>query len=118
MFPTDNAASSSRLKSFTVLKLTQDGLDWVTWKMQTIAMLASNKGVMRHLNGMIRIPNKILTYLDSHIISEDEQDALEKAEKCWDKYHQHEAQIMAQVFTMILESLLIEVVGLSKNRCC
>ena len=27
-----------------------------------ISMLASNKGVIQHLNGMIRIPNKILTY--------------------------------------------------------
>ena len=72
-------------------------------------MLASKKGVMQHLNGSIRIPNEILTYLDSHIISKDKEDALEKAEKRWDEYHQCEAQIMAQVFTTIPESLLIEV---------
>ena len=70
-----------------VPKLAWDGLNWVTWKTQTIATLALNKGVMRHLNGMIRIPNEILTYLDSHVISEDEEDALEKAEKHWDEYH-------------------------------
>ena len=70
-----------------VPKLTQDGSNWVTWKMQMIAMLALNKGVMQHLNRTIRILNEILTYPDSHIISKDEEDALEKAEKCWDEYH-------------------------------
>ena len=40
---------------------------------------------------------------------EDEEDHLEKAEKCWDDYNQCEATVKAQIFTTIPDSLLIKI---------
>ena len=74
-------------------------------------MLRLNKGVMRHLNGTVRVPDP----LPAHAISKSEE-VYDKAEKCWDDYHQREALIKAQIYTMIPEVLLIEVRKLSTAK--
>ena len=38
------------------------------------------------LDGSAQQPSKIPVYTPTHVISKDEEEALEKAEKCWDKY--------------------------------
>ena len=81
-----------------------------------LATLVSNKGVMQHLNGLAQQPSKIPVYAATHIITEDKEDALEKAEKCWDEYHQQEVLIQAQIFTIIHKSLLIKVWKLTTAR--
>ena len=43
---------------------------------------------MRHLNGLARQPSKSLVYAAAHIITEGEEDSLEKEEKHWDEFHQ------------------------------
>ena len=94
MGPADN---NNGAKGFVIPKLAQDGSNWVTWKTQTLATLRSKKGVMRHLNGTVRVPDP----LPAHAISESEEEAYDKAEKCWDDYYQHEALIKAQIYTTI-----------------
>ncbi|KAF8494487.1 hypothetical protein JB92DRAFT_1139838 [Gautieria morchelliformis] len=56
MGPAEPTMSSSTSKSFVVPKLARDGTNWVTWKSQTLATLASTRGAKRHLEGTARIP--------------------------------------------------------------
>ena len=109
MGPADN---NNGAKGFVIPKLARDGSNWVTWKTQTLATLGSNKGVMRHLNGTVRVPDP----LPAHAISESEEEAYDKAEKRWDDYYQREALIKAQIYTTIPEALLIEVRKLSTAK--
>jgi len=112
----NDTTSNTGTRLFSVPKLACDGSNWITWKTQVLATLASNKGVMQHLNGLAQQLSKIPVYAPTHIISEDKEEALEKAEKCWDEYHQREVLIWAQVFITIPELLLIEVRKLATAR--
>ena len=109
MGPADN---NNGAKGFVIPKLARDGSNWVTWKTQTLATLGSNKGVIRHLNGTVRVPDPLPT----HVITESEDEAYDKAEKRWDDYYQREALIKAQIYTTIPEALLIEIRKLSTAK--
>jgi hypothetical protein len=113
MGPADN---NNGVKGFMVPKLSQDGSNWVTWKTQTLAMLGSNKGVMQHLNGTVRVPDPLPTHDANTVITESEEEAYDKAERHWDDYYQREALIKAQIYTTIPEVLLIEVRKLSTAK--
>ena len=65
MGPADN---NNGAKGFVIPKLAQDGSNWVTWKTQTLATLGSNKGVMRHLNGTVRVPDPLPAHAISFIV--------------------------------------------------
>jgi hypothetical protein len=116
MGPAEPTIPSSNSKSFTVLKLARDGTNWVTWKSQTLAMLASTRGVKRHLEGTARIPPLIPTYPDGHTLTDKEEEDLDALEKRWDDYNQREAAIMAQIFTTVPDSVLIEVRNITIRR--
>ena len=86
----NDTTSNPGMRAFLVPKLACNRFNWVTWKTQVLATLASNKGVMQHLDGSAQQPSNICVYADTHIITEDKEDAIEKGEKCWVKYHQQE----------------------------
>ena len=113
MAPTDTINGA---KGFAVPKLAQDGSNWIAWKTQTLATLGSNRGVLRHLDGTVRVPAPLPTLDVKKGISEEEEEAYEKAEKRWDDYQQREALIMAQIFTTVPEVLLIEIRRLSTAK--
>jgi hypothetical protein len=100
---------SANPKSFVVPKLARDGTNWVIWKSQTLATLATTRGAKWHLDGTVRIPPPIPTYPDGHVLTDKEEEDLEALEKRWDDYHQREATIKAQIFTTVPDSVLIEV---------
>jgi len=66
-------------------------------------------GVNHHIEGTSREPPKIPTFPSNHQLTYDEEDCLEEVEKCWDDYNKCEATVKAQIFMMILDSLLIEI---------
>ena len=74
-----------------------------------MATLGSNRGVLRHLDGTVRVPAPLPILNVKKGISEEEEEAYEKAEKRWDDYQQCEVLIMMQIFTMVPEVLLIEI---------
>ena len=45
-----------------------------------------------------------------------EEEELDAVEKCWDSYNQREATIMAQIFTTVPDSILIEVRNLTTAK--
>ena len=51
----------------------------------------------------------VLVFPTTCPLMSDEEDQLEKAERCWDDYHQREAMVKVQIFTTIPDILLIEV---------
>jgi len=87
MGPGDTTTSTAG-KSYTIPKLTRDGSNWVTWKSQTLAMLAVGQGVICHIEGTARQPPQIPTFPTNCSLTDDEEDRLEKAVKCWDNYNQ------------------------------
>jgi gag-polypeptide of LTR copia-type/Zinc knuckle len=103
-------------KSFVVPKLARDGANWVTWKSQMLVTLSSTRGAKRHLDGTARIPPPIPTYPDGHVLTAEEEEALDELEKRWDDYNQREAIIKAQIFTTIPDSLLIEIRNLKTAK--
>ena len=74
-------------KSFVVPKLARDGTNWVTWKSQTLATLASTRGAKRHLEGTARTPPQIPTYPKGYVLTDKEEGQLDDLEKCWDDYN-------------------------------
>ena len=63
-------------------------MNWVTWKSQTLAMLASTHGAKQHLDGTAQIPPPIPTYPNGHILTDKEEEELDAVEKRWDDYNQ------------------------------
>ena len=47
--------------------------------------------------------------LPTHVTTKSEEEAYDKAERCWDNYYQCEALIKAQIYITIPEALLIEI---------
>ena len=74
-----------------------------------------NKGVQRHLEGTAHVPPPIPMYDPNHHLNEDELEELDIEEK-WDVYNQQEASIKAQILTIILESLAIEIQALDTSK--
>ena len=64
---------------------------------------------MHHIDGTTQAPPPVPVFPSNCPLTDDEEEWLEKAEKCHDDYDQWEAIIKAQIFTSILDSLLIEV---------
>ena len=53
-----------------------------------LATLVSTHGVKWHLEGATRIPPRIPTYPNDHILTDKEEEELDTVEKCWDDYNQ------------------------------
>jgi gag-polypeptide of LTR copia-type len=115
MGPTEPTQSAT-IKSFVVPKLAQDGSNWVTWKSQTLAVLASSRGVMQHVQGMARVPAPLPDNIMELVLMDEMEEELEKLEQQWDDYNQREAMIKAQLFTTIPEGLLIKVQKLATAK--
>ena len=112
MGPSEPTLPGSARKSYIIPKLGQDGSNWITWKIQTLTMLAVSWGVMQHIEGTDREPLVIPTFLASPVswlLMQEEEECLERAEKWWDKYHQCKAMVNAQIFMTVPESLLVEL---------
>ena len=109
MGPVEPVSLTIAGKSFMVPKLAKDGSNWITWKNQTLATLAANHGVMRHIEGTARTPPTIPIAPTGCQLTEEEETKMGNAEKQWDDYHQREVTVKAQVFMTIPEALLIEV---------
>jgi len=88
MGPSNLTTSVTAGKSYMVPKLARDRSNWITWKSQTLTTLAVGWGVTCHIEGTARDPPQIPTFPYNHPLMEDEEDRLEKAEKCWEDYHQ------------------------------
>ena len=106
MGPGKPALPGSATKSYVIPKLARDGSNWITWKMQMLVMLAASHGVTQHIEGTTREPPAIPTFPMSQALTQEEDKCLEWAEKQWDKYHQWEAMVKAQIFTTVPELLL------------
>ena len=88
MGPGNSITSTTAGKSYSVPKLAQDGSNWVTWKSQTLATLAVGQGIICHIEDTARQPPQIPNFPTNHSLTDDEEDHLERVEKCWDDYNQ------------------------------
>ncbi|KIJ37239.1 hypothetical protein M422DRAFT_178285, partial [Sphaerobolus stellatus SS14] len=102
---------TSTSKGYTVPTLLTDGSNWSTWKAKMLEILRATKGVMRHLKGTARKPPPLPTLKEGEQgpLDDDEEEKLEKLEKRWDDYQHREGAIRAQVFSMVPDSILIEI---------
>jgi len=116
MGPGEPVSLTGASKYFVLPKLVKDGSNWITWKSQTLATLATNCGVMRHIEGTVQTPPTIPTTLTGCQLTEEEETKMENMDKRWDYYHQCEAMVKSQVFTTIPEALLIEIQKLTTAK--
>ena len=116
MGPEDSGSSSTKGKPHSIPRLATDGLNWITWKQQTLNTLLSLKGMHRHIQGTIRMPPPIPSYPNSHTLDDDEMEELEKIEEKWDLYNQCEALIEAQILTTIPEATAVEIQSLTTGK--
>ena len=89
------------------------------WKSQKLVTLAASCRVMCHIDGTAQAPPPVPVFPSNCPLTDDEEEQLEKAEKHHDNYDQWEAVIKAQIFTLIPDSLLIEVqkLKMAKEVC-
>ena len=112
----DSGSSSMKVKSHKTPRLATNRSNWITWKQQTLNSLLSSKGVHRHIQGTIRMPPPISSYPNGHTLDDDEMEELEKIEKRWDLYNQHEALIKAQILTTVPEATAVEIHSLATRK--
>ena len=77
------SSSSGKIKSYSIPQLQADGMNWITWKQQTLNSLMSNKGVQWHIDGTAHTPPAILMYPPTHTLLDNELEELEKIEEKW-----------------------------------
>ena len=103
----DTTTSTGFSKSYAVPMLLIKGSNWSTWNTKTLEILHTTKGVAHHLDRTtckpLPLPSSIFEMLD-----DEEEEKLEKLEKCWDKY-EHQGVIRAQIHSSVPDSVLIEV---------
>ena len=116
MGPEDSGSSSMKGKSHMIPRLATDGLNWITWKQQTLNSLLSSKGMHRHIQGMIHMPPPIPSYPNGHTLDDNEMEEREKIEEKWDLYNQCEALIKAQILTTIFEAMAVEIQSLMTGK--
>ena len=79
---------------------------------------------MQYIKGTACVSAPLPMDPSNHLYMESEEEELEKKEKFWDNYYQHEATVKAQIFTAIPEGLLVKVQKLSTTKviwdaiCC
>ena len=109
-----NMSSSSNVKVVNLLRLLEDGSNWIIYKEHVINNLTS-KGLMRHVRGTVRKPAQLIEHNGSHYrpneLSPLSDEDLEKHEDYIDSYNQKEAQVREILYETTSKSVVGIVTG-------
>ena len=93
-------------KSVAVKRLATDGSNWPLWK-ATLMSYFESRNLVKHVNGTSDRPLDPPTFPKGHILSDDEEAKVDKAEEKLEKYLSREGQVKTQIILSVSESLAL-----------
>ncbi|KAG1852282.1 hypothetical protein DFJ58DRAFT_635001, partial [Suillus subalutaceus] len=101
---------------FNIPKLAEDGSNWITYKERTLTAIGA-RGLMRFTNGQAYEPAPFALHKDTKTPIKADGTApspaeIDELEKKVDEYHQKNALVKQQIFSMITDWLLLRVQNL------
>ena len=93
-------------KSVAVERLAMDGSNWPLWK-ATLTSYFKSRNIVMHVNGTADRPPDPPTFPKGHILSDDEEAKVDKAEERLEKYLSREGQVKTQIILSVSESLAL-----------
>ena len=93
-------------KAVAVERLATDGLNWPVWK-ATLKSYFNSKNPAKRVEGTADRPPNPPTFPKGHILSDDEEAKVDKAEERFEKYLYREGQVKTQIILSVSESLAL-----------
>src|SRR3979490_620836 len=90
----------------TMGKLATDGSDWSLWHAPLQSYFES-KNLLKHVEGVVDRPPDPPTFPKGHILTDDEEVKVDKAEDRLERYLAREGQVKTQILVSVLESLAL-----------
>ena len=101
MGPTDHSD-----KAVAVERLATDRLNWPLWK-ATLKSYFESKNLVKHVEGSADRPPDPPTFSRGHILTDDEEAKVDKAQERLEKYLSREGQVETQIILSVSESLAL-----------
>ena len=95
-------------KSVAVKRLATDGSNWPLWK-ATLKSYFESRNIVKHVEGTADRPPARPTFAKGHILTEEEEANVDKAEERLEKYLSREGQVKTQIILSVSESLVTEM---------
>ena len=93
-------------KSLAVKRLATDGSNWPLWK-ASLKSYFESRNLVKHINGTADRPPDPPTFPKGHVLSDDEEAKVDKAEERLEKYLSREGQVKTQIILSVSESLAL-----------
>ena len=93
-------------KSLAVERLATDGSNWPLWK-ATLMSYFESRNIVKHVEATADRPPDPPTFAKGHILNDDEEAKVDKAEERLDKYLSREGQVKTQIILSVSESLAL-----------
>ena len=93
-------------KLLAVKRLATDGINWPLWKAALMSYFKS-RNLLKHVDGTADQPPDPPTFLKGHILTDDEEAKVDKAEERLEKYLSREGQVKTQIILSVSESLAL-----------
>src|SRR3979490_183300 len=92
--------------SLTMGKLATDGSNWSLWR-ATLRSYFESKNLLKHVEGTVDRPPDPPTFPKGHILTDDEEAKVDKAEDRLEKYLAREGLVKTQILISVSESLAL-----------
>ena len=92
--------------SIAMDKLATDGSNWPLWK-ATMLTFFESKNLLNHINGTAIRPPPPLSFPATHLLTDEEEAKVEKAEDRLEKFLAREGLVKSQVNTSVSEPLAL-----------
>ena len=99
-------ASNKPDKLLAVERLATDGMNWPLWK-ATLMSYFESRNLLKHVDSSADLPPDPPTFPKGHVLSDDEEAKVEKAEERLEKYLSREGQVKTQIILSVSESLAL-----------
>ena len=101
MGPTDHPD-----KAVAVERLATDGSNWPLWK-ATLKSYFEAKNLVKHVEGTADRPPDFPTFPKGHVLTEEQEAKVDKAEERLEMYLSREGQVKTQIILSVSESLAL-----------
>ena len=93
-------------KAVVVERLATDGSNWPLWK-ATLKSYFKSGNLVKHVEGTADRPPDPPTFPKDHVLTDEEEAKVDKAEERLEKYLSREGQVKTQIILSVSESLAL-----------
>ncbi|OJA10444.1 hypothetical protein AZE42_05891, partial [Rhizopogon vesiculosus] len=109
----DTALPSTNSSLFNIPQLTEDGMNWITYKERMLTVIGA-RGLMRYVDGRAIKPKPFKFNFTTKKQEKDDgteptQTEIEDLDKKIDEFYQKDSLVKQQIFSTITDQLLLSV---------